>query len=199
MAETLERFREAIKERGGEIPPEPASEIVPAGKKKLAGEIVKIEDERKIVALRKRGYSFDQIGRAVGMTQSGAFKAFRRALKRVVRSMSVDISEIRALETIRLDDLTKHLTDQIENKSNPPEIIQGAIGLLLKVIDRRAAYWHLDKQQPATREDERTEAERSFGAAIKGATDAELAEFRRIANDIAERSKKPGGAADAKA
>jgi hypothetical protein len=74
-------------------------------------EVETVEKERQVIELRRAGYTFDDIAKAVGYAySSGAHQAFRRALKRTL--IEAGIEELREQELDRLDRLQRSLWTQ---------------------------------------------------------------------------------------
>jgi hypothetical protein len=96
------------------------------------------ERRRQALELRKAGYGFEEIGRALGLSTAGAYKVVQTALKATYREPADDV---RKLELERLDRLTRGLW---------PRAIQGeteAIDRVLKLMTRRARLLGLDEPE----------------------------------------------------
>jgi hypothetical protein len=95
-----------------------------------------IEREQEVVKLRRGGLTWDLIGQRVGLTTSGAYNAYERALKRVVLE---DVQAIRQLETERLDLAQSAIWGKVLQGDNP------SIANLLRIMERRAKLLGLDQ------------------------------------------------------
>lgn len=122
-----------------------------------------IDKERKVLELRRAGYTLDDIARTVGYASpSGAFYALRRALKRTLQQPA---DELREMEADRLDRL---------QAAAWAKALQGdvrAIDTVLRIMDRRAKLMGLDA--PGKMQVETT----TYDA---GTIDAEVAKLRVI-------------------
>jgi hypothetical protein len=104
---------------------------------KVKSPIEQIDKEREVIALRRAGYTFDDIARRLNYAHpSGAYTAYQRALKRTL--VEAGTEELRATELDRLDRLQAAVWD--EAMTGNPTAIQTA----LKILDRRAKYLGLD-------------------------------------------------------
>lgn len=92
--------------------------------------------EAEVVKLRRGGLTWDLIGERVGLTTSGAYNAYERALKRVVAE---DITAIRSLETERLDLAQSAIWGKVLQGDN------ASISNLLRIMERRAKLLGLDQ------------------------------------------------------
>jgi hypothetical protein len=133
-----------------------------------------IEKEQEVVKLRRGGLTWDLIGERVGLSPSGAQKAFDRSLARVVKD---DIEAIRALETERLDLAQSAIWGKVLQGDNP------SIANLLRIMERRARLLGID--QPIRQQIEvavydgnavRTELERILASRSDSSTSGALAE-----------------------
>jgi len=92
--------------------------------------------EAEVVKLRRGGLTWDLIGERVGLTASGAYNAYERALKRVVKE---DVDAIRQVETERLDLAQSAIWGKVLQGDNP------SIANLLRIMERRARLLGLDQ------------------------------------------------------
>jgi transposase-like protein len=94
------------------------------------------EKRRQALELRKAGYGFDDIARALGYANAGgAYKAVQQALKETLREPA---DEVRKLELERVDRLMRAIW---------PRAIGGdgeSIDRVLRLMQRRAKYLGLD-------------------------------------------------------
>ena len=93
------------------------------------------EREARALQLRKAGASFEQIGRALGVSTPRAWRIFQRGLARVVHEPA---EELRQLEALRLDGLLTAMW---------PHAMAGkgwAVDRVLAIMQRRARLLGLD-------------------------------------------------------
>ena len=96
-----------------------------------------IDKEREVIALRRAGYTFDDIAQRLKYSNpSGAWQAYQRALKRTL--VEAGTEELRQTELDRLDRLQAAVWN--EAMTGNPRAIETA----LKILDRRAKYLGLD-------------------------------------------------------
>jgi hypothetical protein len=95
-----------------------------------------IAKEAEVVKLRRGGLTWDLIGERVGLSPSGAHRAYERALVRVVAE---DVTAIRTLETERLDLAQSAIWGKVLQGDNP------SIANLLRIMERRAKLLGLDQ------------------------------------------------------
>lgn len=131
-----------------------------------------VEKERKVLELRRAGYTFDDIARSVGYASpSGAFYALSRALTRTLQQPA---DELRKMESDRLDRLQMAVWARA---------LQGdpkAVDTVLKIMDRRSRLLGLDAPTKM-----QVEATNYDGSTI----DAEVAKLRLI---LESHSGEPG-------
>ncbi len=96
------------------------------------------EREVEALNLRKSGATYDQIGKALGITTQGAYKAIIRSLKRLNEQNSESSEELRRLEVERLDRMLVAIWPQVLNGN------QGAVDRAIKISERRAKLLGLD-------------------------------------------------------
>lgn len=95
-----------------------------------------IDREQEVVKLRRGGLTWDLIGERVGLSISGAHKAYERALARAVAE---DVEAIRQLETERLDLAQSAIWGKVLQGDNP------SIQSLIRIMERRAKLLGLDQ------------------------------------------------------
>lgn len=191
MAESLERFREQIVAKGGEVE---ATKLAERRK-----EIEHTENETAVLNMRRSGGTFDQIAKHLKMSVSGVYKVYKRAIKKTRLLYGRDVQEIKALELNRLDALSVPIWNQIHGRKTEivdgrevsvpyePEIVQMAVNTMLKIMDVRAKFEGLyERQEKAAPRNARAEAKRDLAPVLRGATLEELLQIR----EIAERSKQ---------
>jgi len=96
------------------------------------------ERERRGLALRLEGKTYQQIARELGMSEAGAYKAVLRALTRLNEKIAEQADEVRRLELERLDRLLLGLWPQAARGN------QGAVDRVLRIMERRARLLGLD-------------------------------------------------------
>lgn len=94
--------------------------------------------EVEALNLRKSGATYDQIGKTLGITTQGAYKAIIRSLQRLNEKNSEGSDELRRLEVERLDRMLAAIWGQVLNGN------QGAIDRALRIGERRAKLLGLD-------------------------------------------------------
>ena len=92
--------------------------------------------EQEVVKLRRGGLPWDIIGERVGLSASGAHRAYERSLTRVVVE---DVQAIRQVETERLDLAQSAIWGKVLQGDNP------SIQNLLRIMERRAKLLGLDQ------------------------------------------------------
>jgi hypothetical protein len=95
----------------------------------------RIDKEREIIELRTEGYVWREIAQQVGMSTAGVYKAYNRAMTRVI---APSIEEHRELELDRLDILQRTYWQPAVNGN------LRAADYVLRVIDKRAKLLGLD-------------------------------------------------------
>jgi len=96
------------------------------------------EREAKALELRIAGATYKQIGEALGISESGAWKAVMRALKRLNERIEEGALELRRLETERIDRALLAIWPRVRGGD------LGAIDRFVKLSRRRAELWGLD-------------------------------------------------------
>ena len=95
----------------------------------------RIDKERSIVELRTEGYVWREIAQIVSMSTAGVYKAYNRAMTRVI---APSIEEHREMELDRLDILQRTYWQPAVNGN------LRAADYVLRVIDKRAKLLGLD-------------------------------------------------------
>ena len=134
-----------------------------------------IAREQEVVKLRRGGLTWDLIAERVGYSNpSGAYRAYQKALERVVAE---DVTAIRQIETERLDLAQSAIWGKVLQGDNP------SIANLLRIMERRAKLLGLD--QPTRIQAEvisydgnavKAELERILAGTSNGSTKGALAE-----------------------
>ena len=96
------------------------------------------EREVEALNLRKSGATYDQIGKALGITTQGAYRAIIRSLNRLNEQNRESADELRRLEVERLDRMLAAIWGQVLNGN------QGAVDRAIKIGERRAKLLGLD-------------------------------------------------------
>lgn len=96
------------------------------------------EHEEKALALRRVGASYQQIGEALGITPSGAYRSVARVLARLRKTSDETAEEIRQQELMRLDEMQFALYPTARRGDTK------AIETILKIQARRAKLLGLD-------------------------------------------------------
>lgn len=116
--------------------------------------------EKRIKAhdLRLKGWTFDEIGRAIGTTRQRAHQIITEHLEKLAEQTAEKSEQIRAVEVAKLDRLERILNAKIEaateidpdDQPDPAEIAKResirnqAIDRLIKIQERRAKLLGLD-------------------------------------------------------
>lgn len=108
------------------------------GQKK--GQQVTIASERRREAfdLRKRGATYDEIGRVLGITKQAAYELVKRELDYIRANMQDDVEAVRAMELERLDRL--FAGSYAQAAGGDPK----ALASIMRVMERRARLLGLD-------------------------------------------------------
>jgi AcrR family transcriptional regulator len=98
--------------------------------------------------LRRKRWSFDQIGAELGVTAGAAFRYFREEMARLASVTHETATELRQLETATLDEAEKALLERIRNPAvdrfGEVEPVSGHVAALVRVQERRAKLLGLD-------------------------------------------------------
>ena len=137
------------------------------------------EREEEALGLRLGGLTYRVIGERMGISESGAYKAIIRALKRLNERIAEKAEEVRRLELERLDKMLRGLWPSALRGN------QGAIDRVLRIMQRRAMYLGLDA--PKALDVRVTEGE------LDDTIEAELARLARVK----ETATAPQAGADA--
>lgn len=143
-------------------------------------EINAAERQKQVLELRKAGFDFRRIAEATGYSgPSGAYKAYRTALKAIYREPAIEALE---LELTRLDDAQAAIW---------PAVRRGdlqAINTFLRISERRAKVTGIEAPQRV----EVTQVPREAAAAIAADfglnADEVIAEAERIVRDHGTRN-----------
>lgn len=134
------------------------------------GQVERIKGQLDAVQLRLMGWTYENIGRRLGITRQAAHARVKKALQEWIAELDESTEELRQLELARLDKAQLSLW---------PSVLRGdttAINTLLRVMKRRAALTGIDVPLEI---DWRREAEE------QGLEPSEL--FEQMVNVFAER------------
>jgi len=124
--------------------------------------------EKDALELRTRGFTYEAIGEALGMSLSGAADAVRRALQALKSETAEKAEEVRDLELRRLDKMLRIA----EAAADQGEL--GAIDRILRIQERRSKYLGLDA--PAKTE---THATVAASVDMSGLDDRQLSQLEQ--------------------
>lgn len=118
-------------------------ETVPPGNgrkrsKTKKASLVAEEKRQKAIDLRRKGYSYREIGAEIGATHGYCYKLVSQALKRIREETNEIAEDARQLEMERLDQLWMHAYQAVEAGDI------GAIDKAVRVMDRRSKLLGLD-------------------------------------------------------
>jgi predicted DNA-binding protein (UPF0251 family) len=94
----------------------------------------------EIIRLRDQGYTYDEIGRRVGISAVAAYKHVKAALELAAKDLAESVDEVRIQELRRLDRATVKVMKKIDGKGDA----LSAIDRLVKIQERRAKFLGLD-------------------------------------------------------
>lgn len=94
--------------------------------------------EEEALAFRLGGLTYRVIGEQMGISESGAYKAVMRALRRLNEHIYEQADEVRRIELERLDKMLRGLWPTVLTGHH------GAIDRVLRIMRRRAQYLGLD-------------------------------------------------------
>lgn len=101
----------------------------------------------QVATLRRDGATFEEIGRALGITASTAHHHWSRYLDQVNEQTRETVRETRDLEAMRLDELQLACARMINDGGRDRT---KAIHAALKIMERRAKLFGLDASKAAT-------------------------------------------------
>jgi hypothetical protein len=94
--------------------------------------------EEQALELRKKGFSYPEIGRQLGVSQAGAFQMVMRVLAAYEDDIKEQVPRVRQLELERLDDMLTKLQPKINMGDDR------AVNTALNLMARRAKFMGLD-------------------------------------------------------
>jgi hypothetical protein len=152
------------------------------------------EHEEKALELRKKGWSYNEIGAQLGISRVAAFQSVMRVLAAYEDDIKEQVPRVRQLELQRLDSMLTKLQ---------PRINQGddrAINSALKIGERRAKLMGLDAPVEVSHTgeiqlvpDEQLDAEIRQLASMLGVVTAPAAEPEPIGKTDPEKSESVRG------
>ncbi len=102
--------------------------------------------QRQCVRLRRRGWTYQQIGDELGITAATAYEHVSKALAKVRAETHEKATEIVEMELQRIDAMIKGLADKAEEGD-----VQ-AVDRVIKLMIRRSKYLQLDAPQQFSHE-----------------------------------------------
>jgi hypothetical protein len=100
--------------------------------------VVARQREKKAMAMRKAGASYDLISSELGITPQGAAKVVKRCLERIEKKTREDTEHVLVMELARLDAMLMGLWDKARRGH------EGAVDRVLRIMERRARLLGLD-------------------------------------------------------
>jgi len=97
------------------------------------------ERQTEAMELRKGGATYDQIGRALGITRQGAHKLVQGGMKRLIAQTTEDAIVVREMELQRLDAMLLGLWPSAKRGDAK------AVDRVLRIMERRARYLGIDE------------------------------------------------------
>ena len=97
-----------------------------------ARRVTAIQRQKRAVELRRAGYSYREIGKAIGIGTTSAHRLVSKAVVETRTAIAEDTHEMRTLELSRLDALLGSLWADARRGN------LGAIDRVLKIMERRA-------------------------------------------------------------
>lgn len=108
----------------------------------VPGELTREERATKVIELRRRGLTFQQIGDRLGVTKQRAHEMYTLVM---ADEQTEQVSAYRAEQAMRLDALSVEAWNVIDrNRLVNDEMVLGAILALTKIEERRAKLYGLD-------------------------------------------------------
>lgn len=102
--------------------------------------LTRAQKVKMALTLRQRGCTYAEIAEAMQCSVGWVHKWVQREFNRINESLGEKAATVRTLETARLD----YMLDQLQPGINRGET--QSIGMALKIQERRAKLWGLDKQ-----------------------------------------------------
>ena len=148
---------------------------MPKGARKETAKSMTLAKQREhdALQLRQRGYTYERIAEALGMSTSGACDSVRRALQALKADTAEKAEEVRDLELRRLD----RMLDIAQTAAEQGDL--AAIDRVLRIQERRSKYLGLDAP---TRSE--TSATVHSTVRLDGVTDEQLSALERAYLEI---------------
>lgn len=105
-------------------------------------------NEAIALELRRQGHSLIAVGEQMGLTTKAATRLIQRGLDRITADTYFDVQHIRAVESEHLDAMTAKLYAVLTAPEQNVGLMMDAVDRLLKVQERRARLFNLDKAPP---------------------------------------------------
>ncbi len=99
-------------------------------------------EERQAFAvdMRRRSHTYEQIGKALGISRARANHIVKLALDHINKKLAEDVSQLQRLEGLKLDELERQLWSQVGDAPPPLKMVD----TLLRIASRRAKLFGLD-------------------------------------------------------
>jgi hypothetical protein len=98
-----------------------------------------IKHEQDALELRILGYSYRKIGKALGISDAGAYKAVNRAIAKQELEITESAKEVVRLALERIDELLPSAIDRAKGGNDK------AISSVVRLLERQAKYLGLDE------------------------------------------------------
>lgn len=98
------------------------------------------EKDKKVLALRRAGYTFQQISEALGMSVSGAHKCARRSIEQIPKEEAI---LVRDMELIRLDYAFQKIWKMLDKAKKPLHATR-LVNSLIAIMAKRSKYLDLE-------------------------------------------------------
>jgi hypothetical protein len=115
------------------------------------------ERKRQAIAMRRTGATFEDIGRALGISTQAAHKAVKRALAELAAMTMDEAASLRALELDRLDRMQAAIWRNVTSGN------LSAVDRALRIMERRAKLLGLDAPAKVASTNPEGDEERPFG------------------------------------
>lgn len=94
------------------------------------------EHEVQAIGLRREGFTYEAIGKVLGVSTVSAFRIVRRVLRRWHETTGEEVTELRKLQDVRLDQLYRKAFAKVDNE-DPGTALQAVLACL-KIEKQRA-------------------------------------------------------------
>jgi hypothetical protein len=116
-------------------------------------EVIITERDATMFEMRKQGLTYRQIGKAMNVSESTAYKGCKRVSDKIIKQLSIDYGQEFIVDLQRLEGMyanfaplarpQKIVTDDGEEITIPPSV--DAANVLLKILDKKARLLGLDQ------------------------------------------------------